>query len=212
MGLREAKKRQTRQSLSEIATRLFAAHGFDRVTIAEIAAAANVSKMTVFNYFPRKEDLLFDRQEEAQELLEGAVRGRQPGETAVAALRRLALTLLAQRHPLSGLRDGSEWFWKIVEESPSLLSRVREVREELERALALALALDSTAGLDPFRCELLAGSIITAFGIVHRAAQRRLRAGELSEAIYPDLVARVNELFDQIEHGVHWSVGRSPGA
>src|SRR3954470_5407116 len=117
MSLRERKKQETRQVLSEGATRLFGARGFDNVTVAEIAAVANVSKMTVFNYFPRKEDLLFDRQEEAQELLEGAVRGRQPGETAVAALRRLALALLAQRHPLSGLRDGSEWFWKIVEES-----------------------------------------------------------------------------------------------
>src|ERR1043165_277586 len=110
MGLREAKKRQTRQTLSEVATRLFAEHGFDRVTVAEVAAAANVSKMTVFNYFPRKEDLLFDLQPEAEHLLHQAVRDRQPGETAIAALRRLALRLLEQRHPLSGLLDGSQGF------------------------------------------------------------------------------------------------------
>ena len=128
MGVREAKKQQTRQMLSEIATGLFAARGFDQVTVAEIAATAGVSKMTVFNYFPRKEDLLFDRQAEAQRLLEEALHDRQPGQAPVAALRRLALALLAQRHPLSGLRDGSEWFWKIVEASPSLVSRMREVR------------------------------------------------------------------------------------
>jgi AcrR family transcriptional regulator len=211
--VREAKKQQTRRMLSEVATGLFAARGFDQVTVAEIAAAAGVSKMTVFNYFPRKEDLLFDRQEEAQRLLEEAVHGRQPGEQPVAALRRLALALLAQRHPLSGLRDGSEWFWKIVEASPTLVSRMREVREELELALAHALAEASSAPTvgpddsDALRHALLAASVVAVFGLVHRAAQRRLRAGETSEAIYPDLVARVNLLFDQIERGLHGAAG-----
>jgi AcrR family transcriptional regulator len=207
MSLRERKKRETRQMLSEVATRLFAARGFDKVTVAEIAAAANVSKMTVFNYFPRKEDLLFDRQEEAQQLLAAAVRQRRPGETAVAALRRLALDLLAQRHPLSGLRDGSQWFWKLVAESPTLVGRVREVREELEGSLARVLAEEAGAGIDDPRCQLVAGAIISAFGITHRAAQQRLRAGEAADAIYPDVTRQIEALFDVIEHGADAPAG-----
>jgi AcrR family transcriptional regulator len=208
-GLREQKKLATRQLLSDVATRLFAERGFDSVTVAEVAAAANVSKMTVFNYFPRKEDLLFDRQEEAEHLLHQAVRDRQPGETPISALRRLALRLLAERHPLSGLLDGSQGFWLIVEASPTLVGRMREVRQELEQVLARALAKDPATGLDELACQLVAGSVITAFGIVHRAAQLRLRAGESSATIYPDLAWQVNRLFDLIEHGAAASVANT---
>src|ERR1700704_685210 len=101
-GLRERKKRETRQRISDVATLMFATRGFDDVTVAEVAAAANVSKMTVFNYFPRKEDLLFDRTDEAVALLTGAIKERQPGDSFVSALRGLLLDLLERQHPLSG--------------------------------------------------------------------------------------------------------------
>ncbi len=60
-GLRERKKRQTRQHISDVATGLFLERGFDAVTIAEVAEAADVSVNTVYNYFPAKEDLFLDR-------------------------------------------------------------------------------------------------------------------------------------------------------
>ncbi|TMR06256.1 TetR/AcrR family transcriptional regulator, partial [Nonomuraea turkmeniaca] len=63
LGLREQKKRETRQAISDHATQLFLERGFDRTTIADIAAAARVAKMTVTNYFPRKEDLALDHHE-----------------------------------------------------------------------------------------------------------------------------------------------------
>ena len=78
-SLRERKKRETRQRISNVATGLFMLRGFDNVTVAEVAEAANVSKMTVFNYFPRKEELFFDRGAEAIELTEAAIRDRAPG-------------------------------------------------------------------------------------------------------------------------------------
>src|SRR5580704_14890834 len=59
-GLRERKKRLTRKLLSDTATRMFVARGFDEVTIADIAAACGVSEKTVWNYFPAKETLLLD--------------------------------------------------------------------------------------------------------------------------------------------------------
>src|SRR4029077_7584745 len=79
-GLRERKKEQTRQEISDTATALFAGHGFDQVTIAQVADAAGGSKMTVTNYFPRKEDLVFDRAGHIIGGLAQAVRDRRPGE------------------------------------------------------------------------------------------------------------------------------------
>jgi AcrR family transcriptional regulator len=63
VGFRERKKEQTRQSIAETAWRLFAERGYDRVTVAEIARAAQVAEATVFNYFPTKEDLFYSRLE-----------------------------------------------------------------------------------------------------------------------------------------------------
>src|SRR5919201_222062 len=90
-GLRERKKQQRRQLIAETARRLFAERGFDRVTVAEIARAANVSEGTVFNYFPTKADLFYDRMEVFEERLVEAVRARAPGDSVPASLRRFVL-------------------------------------------------------------------------------------------------------------------------
>src|SRR5882724_11628902 len=87
-GLRERKKRETRQAISDVATMLFLERGFDQVTIAEVAQAAGVSKMTVTNYFPRKEDLIFDRADAIIASLAQAVAERAAGESMLAAVRR----------------------------------------------------------------------------------------------------------------------------
>ena len=87
-GLRERRKQQTRQAISDIATRMFVARGFDEVTIAQVADAAGVAKMTVTNYFPRKEDLVFDRAEAVERHLAGVIAARAPGESMLAAIRR----------------------------------------------------------------------------------------------------------------------------
>ncbi|MGY5136217.1 TetR/AcrR family transcriptional regulator, partial [Streptomyces nigrescens] len=80
MGLRESKKQETRQLISDCATRLFIEQGFEQTTIAEIAAAARVSKKTVTNYFPRKEDLALDHHEAFTEGLARTVAERGSGE------------------------------------------------------------------------------------------------------------------------------------
>src|SRR2546423_12255503 len=94
VGLREIKKQRTRELIAETARQLFAARGFERVTVAEIARAAEVSEQTVFNYFPTKEDLVYWRLGSFEEELLSAVRERPSGETALAAFGRF---LLAQR-------------------------------------------------------------------------------------------------------------------
>src|SRR6187399_1438918 len=99
--LRERKKRETRQRLSDVATGLFYARGFDAVTVEEIAAAANVSKVTVFNYFARKEDLLFDRDDEMRQLLREALGNKPKGQTPIDALRALVDRLREQKNPFA---------------------------------------------------------------------------------------------------------------
>src|ERR1700730_3797311 len=87
-GLRERKKQQTRELLADAARRLFADRGFDAVTVAQVAQAANVSEGTVFNYFPTKEELFYGGMQFFEESLLDAVRTRAPGESVLEAFRR----------------------------------------------------------------------------------------------------------------------------
>src|SRR6202453_4152254 len=93
---RSRKRLATRQGISDAATRLFFERGFDNVTVDEIADASDVGRMTVFNYFPRKEDMFFDRDEEGREMLRDALRQRDPRVAPVETLRLLAHRLAAE--------------------------------------------------------------------------------------------------------------------
>ncbi|MEU1402397.1 TetR/AcrR family transcriptional regulator [Streptomyces sp. NPDC005728] len=190
LSLRERKKRETRQRISGIATGLIAARGFDAVTVAEVAREAGVSTMTVFNYFPRKEDLFLDRIPEAAELFAAAVRERAPGETPLAALRRLALRLLDERHPLGGMAERFTHFWRIVIDSPALRARAREGVEEVEEALASALAEAGAA--DP---HLLAALTVAAYRTLYVTSARRLLAGDPVGEVAGDHRVRLEAAF-----------------
>ncbi|MEU9480702.1 TetR/AcrR family transcriptional regulator [Streptomyces sp. NPDC048191] len=194
LSLRERKKRDTRQRISDIATGLFAERGFDAVTVAEVARAAGVSAMTVFNYFPRKEDLFLDRIPQAAELFAGAVRDRAPGEPPLAALRGLALRLLDERHPLSGVGGRYPRFFRIVGASPALRARAREGVEEVEEALGAALA--ETGVPDP---HLLAALTVAAYRTVFVASVRRLLAGDPVEEVARDHRLRLESAFAALE-------------
>jgi AcrR family transcriptional regulator len=197
-GLRERKKRETRELISGVATRLFVLRGFDNVTVAEVAEAANVSKMTVFNYFPRKEDLFFDAQDVAAQLLREVIEQRPPGTSVLAALRAKLLELAATRDRFGGVRDGVHHFWQTVWDSPALLARAREMADELQRELTAALA----TGPDDLQAEVVAGVLVVAFRSLYLSALRRLAAGDTADEIYPDHVRAINETFDLLESGL----------
>ncbi|MGO4456777.1 TetR/AcrR family transcriptional regulator [Streptomyces sp. M-16] len=193
-SLRERKKRETRQRISDVATTLFAARGFDHVTVAEVAKAAQVSTMTVFNHFPRKEDLFLDRIPEAVELFSDAVRDRPDGTPALTGLRELLLRLLDQRHPLAGVGDTFPHFWRIVLGSPALRARAREGVEELEDALAEAIGGPGA--------RLTAALTVAAYRTVYVTTAGRLLAGERAADIAEDHRARVNAAFDALERAL----------
>ncbi|GIE82482.1 TetR family transcriptional regulator [Actinoplanes philippinensis] len=94
-GLRERKKRQTWSALREAGHRLAAERGVENVSVEEIAAAANVSKRTLFNYFDSKEELLFGPDPEDPERLAALVRERPAGEPLWSSLREVVAGYVA---------------------------------------------------------------------------------------------------------------------
>lgn len=144
MGLRESKKQETRQLISDCATRLFIEQGFEQTTIAEIAHAARVAKKTVTNYFPRKEDLALDHHEAFTQGLARTVADREPGEAPLTALERAFRATLAEHSPVAGFTGRA--FARMVADSPTLTARLRELHDLREEALAEALIAASEEG------------------------------------------------------------------
>ena len=145
-GLRERKKQQTRQLISDTARRLFAERSFDQVTVAEVARAADVSEATVFNYFPTKEDLFYGQLEAFEEALLSAIREREPGESALTAFARFVMTprgLLNAKDPDAVERLAQ--ITRVVSESPALLAREQQIFAGYTDSLAKLLAEDTGA-------------------------------------------------------------------
>lgn len=206
---RRARKRlATRQSISDAATRLFFERGFDRVTVEEIAEAADVGRMTVFNHFARKEDLFFDQDQEARDVLLAAVRMREPDISPIEALRLLAHRLVEQDRPGIRFFDGSRRFVETVAASEALKARARAIRDEVVQSLAETLAEsvgrpngDSDAHL---AASLTLASWTVGFIEAHRA-YRRDRDGEAAKAIFLGIV-------DQGSRGVSAALRGTPYA
>jgi AcrR family transcriptional regulator len=144
---RSRKRLAMREGISDAATRLFLERGFDHVTVDEIAAAADVGRMTVFNHFPRKEDLFFDRDEEIREVLHAVSRQRDPDVAPIEAYRLLAHRLVAEQSPYVEFSAASQSFVKTIEGSETLKARARAIRDEL--AQILTVALSECAGREP---------------------------------------------------------------
>ncbi|MFH8406258.1 TetR/AcrR family transcriptional regulator [Streptomyces sp. NPDC018019] len=202
LSLRELKKIRTRERISGEATRLFVARGFEQVTVAEIARAAEVSTMTVFNYFPRKEDLFLDRVPEAVELATRAVRERGEGVAPLEALHRLALDLLEQGHPLAGVGSWDGHWWRVLVESPALLARGREALQEFEATLAGLFAEAGGAGPDEHGPRLAAALTVAAYRSVYATVIRRQLAGDPVEEIAAEEGALLRHTYDVLSRVV----------
>lgn len=196
-GLRESKKQETRQLISDVATGLFLAQGFERTTIAEIAAAARVAKKTVTNYFPRKEDLALDHQDAFTASLAGMVTGRQVGESALSALRRAFADAAAVADPVAGF-SGPD-FARMIADSPTLSARLRDLHDLREAALADALA--DAAGAP--RGDITPRTAAALLGAVHRTLFQRIQeltlAGQDNARISVTVIAEADSAFGLLE-------------
>ncbi|MFL5928737.1 MAG: TetR/AcrR family transcriptional regulator [Gaiellaceae bacterium] len=195
MGLREVKKLRTRREIADRALQLFAQRGFDRVTVAEVAAAADVSEKTVYNYFPTKEDLFFDEVPAREAALVAAVRGRRAGESLVAALRRL------QDGECPRLcTPGFASFARIIEESPALQAKELEVMARFVRVLAEAI--EAELAIDERDARIAAGLLVSVHWQLFSAARTQALAGRHGPAAVRRLRADIERAHQMLEHGL----------
>ena len=194
LGLRQRKKAQTREAIYRAARRLFSEHGFDRVTVAEVAREANVSEVTVFNYFPSKEDLFYAGMHFFEEELLDAVRRRRPDESALKAFRRKLLEsveALRSKERFAAIRNATEAYAA----SPGLASREREIVERYSHQLGELLGGDVES-------MAVAAALMGAHRAVVDYVRRRVREGVRGEALADDARTQIRRAFSRLEKGL----------
>lgn len=195
MGLRERKRKQTRQELISAAMRLFGEKGYEQTTVAEIASAAGVSTKTFFNYFESKDEVLFPhlsrRIDAAVALIEQGAPGDRMADLLASAMRHMLADALTEEV------DGG----LAVVRLPMILSVPAVQAATLHRyflaetQLARALHGAYSDALDPASAAAVIGSVM---GAAIAAALVCLQDGGTSE----QLRAAVESAIDIAIHGV----------
>ena len=199
-GLRERKKRQTRALIAETARRLFAERGFDAVTVAEVARAADVSEGTVFNYFPTKEDLYGGMEAFEAELVE-AVRHRHAGESVLNAFRRFVLdrsrTLAAEE-----TAEVTASAARLIGASPVLQAREREIVTRASDALAAILARETGAGADDVEARAVANALMGVQQALITHVRAQVLNGRRGQKLAADARSQARRAFARLEAGL----------
>lgn len=166
VGLREEKKLRTREAIASTALELFLEHGFEGVTVSVLAKAVGVSQATIFNYFPAKEDLVYERLSDFSPRLISAVAERPDGESAVSAFERF---LLGERANLGipAERERMVAITRLITSSPTLVARELDSYEHAVLPLAAAISRGNTGADDRLAAR--------AFLALHRSLVHELR-------------------------------------
>jgi len=202
-SLRERKKQQTRERIAESAKRLFTERGFDAVTVAEVAHAAEVSEKTVFNYFPTKEDLVYWRLETFEEELLETIRGRAPGESVLAAFGRFVLArrgLLAEEDPAAIERLAA--LTRMLTESPALLARERQIFERYTASLAALIAGETGAGAGEVEPWVVANALMGVHRAIVDFTRRRIVAGARNPRLAREVRGEGQRALAALERGL----------
>jgi AcrR family transcriptional regulator len=188
--LRERSKQYARRQIAETALSLFLAQGFDKVTVAQVAAAAGVAEKTVYNYFPTKAHLVFDADPAVLDGLVAAVANRSQGQSALAAVRGF-LSSVADRMGDAHSAEARAAFRRMVADSPALQAHQRRMAAGYERALAAVLAEQTgmpAGASEPFMAAVaLVGALRAGFD-----------AAEASGGVGP----AINRALDLLEAGL----------
>jgi AcrR family transcriptional regulator len=200
-GLRERKKQQTRQLIADAAQRLFGERGFDAVTVAEVARAADVSEGTVFNYFPTKEELFYAGMESFEARLVEAVRDRPAGEPALDAFRRFVLDG-AERLAAEDVADAILEAARVVGGSRALQAREREIVAESTAELAALLAAATGAPDDDVEAAAVAAALMGVQRALVADVHAGVLAGRRGRALADETRERGERAFARLERGL----------
>jgi AcrR family transcriptional regulator len=202
-GLRERKKRQTRELIAETARRLFAERGFERVSVAEIARVADVSEKTVFNYFATKEDLVYWRLESFEDELLGTIRERAPGESVLEAFARFV------RQPRGMLgqydaetRERLAALTRVIVESPSLLAREQQIFAGYTRSLAALIAAETGAGAADIEPWVAANAMMGMHRRLIDYTRERIVAGARHPSLAREVAAQADDALALLRRGL----------
>jgi AcrR family transcriptional regulator len=194
-GLRERKKRQTRQHIAGTAARLFADHGYERVAVTDVARAADVSEQTVYNYFPTKEQLVLDQDEELRDRLTTLIRARPAGTSPAAAIRAEALSFVdgIRSVPPEQTRGGLGYLAAI---SPTVRRLCLEMTDR--HADAIADAIDPTTAHRPL-AKVQAISLAWVFQTITDETGRRSLEGQPPTQIADELRPIIERILDNLD-------------
>ena len=197
MGLRERNKQRMREEISGAALRLFAERGFEDVTIAEIADAADVSQKTVFNYFPTKEDLVYSREEEVEQQLRDAIAGRERGQSVVDGVRSFLFDVFSRLGD-KGAPEAIGVRARIIGASPALQARERAVFKALTRLLAELIAEKE----DDARAYVAANALVGVNRALLESARRKVLAGRRGKRLVDEVLREMDESLALLERGL----------
>lgn len=206
MDLRARRRLVIRNTISRVANRLFLERGFDHVTVEEIAAGAEVGRMTVFNHFPRKEDMFFDHDEQGRELLRAILRERAPDVSPGEALRRLAHHLVAEGSPYIRFTPGGQRSVETIEASETLKARVRALRDEVAQLIAVVMAEGAGREADDADAHLAADMLLATWSVALIQSHRRYRRDQDAARAAATFLA----LIDQGTLGVKAAMAGTP--
>ncbi|WP_305786479.1 TetR/AcrR family transcriptional regulator [Symbioplanes lichenis] len=201
-GLRERKKARTRRLIADTAARLFAERGYEQVTVSEIARAAEVAEQTLYNYFPAKEQLVADREQELNEQLGELIRARPAGVSPAAAIRDTVLAMIEaiRDQPAENAR-GSLGYLAAV--SPTVNRLALEVSDR--QATALAAAVAAGGDIAPELARLHGIALAGVFRIIIAETGRLTRDGETPAAIAEALRPPIGNVLAELDR---WFSGR----
>lgn len=196
-GLRERKKAQTRQHIADTAALLFAARGYDEVSIADVARAAEVSDQTVYNYFTDKQDLVFDRVDEFRERLSRAIADRPVGTSPAQALRALAHTDI-ERHRGAVPAEARGEFPALSASSPAIRRGALELFDQQAEVAAEAITKTDPA-IHPAVARAHAAALVSVFQLIVERTGRGILAGTPPDAVADELVPMVEAALDDLD-------------
>jgi AcrR family transcriptional regulator len=200
-GLRERKKQRTRQLIADTAMRLFLEHGFDAVTVAEVARAAEVDAKTVYNYFPSKPWLIYHRLETFEAALLDTVRGRKPGESILAAFARFVI----ESHGLLADERASEQLkavGRMIANSPTLLAHEQQVFARFTASLAVLIAEETGTRADDAQPWVVANALMGFHRTLIDYVRRGTLAGTPNRKLVRDVRAQARHALAPLENGL----------